>query len=189
MIGLNRDSWNRGDTIGEMDYWKPHTTVAAVVERDGRLLMIEEHTPYGLRINQPAGHLDPGESLEQAVVREALEESGWTVEPIAIQGLYLSRTLDEARGIDVTYLRHAIVCRALTHDAGRPLDRGIVRAFWMSPDEILAMPHRHRSPLVERTVLDFVAARRFPLELFWTHPSALAPGERRDRLPDPDAST
>ena len=156
-----------------MGYWKPNATVAAVIERDGRLLMIEEHTAEGLRLNQPAGHLDPGESLQQAAVREALEETGWHVEPTALLGLYMARYANAKEGVDVTYLRHAFVCRPLSHDAARPLDTGIVRAFWMTPDEILAERARHRSPAVERTVLDWQAGRRFPLDLIWTHPDAV----------------
>lgn len=156
------------------DYWKPNTTVAAVVERDGRLLMVEEHTPEGLRLNQPAGHLDPGESLQDAAVRETLEETGWRVEPVALLGIYMARYANARQGVDVTYLRHAFVCRALSHDASRPLDSGIVRAVWMTPDEVLAARGRHRSPAVERTVLDWSAGRRFPLDLVWVHPDAVA---------------
>jgi 8-oxo-dGTP pyrophosphatase MutT (NUDIX family) len=158
-----------------MAYWKPNATVAAVIERDGRLLMIEEHTSEGLRLNQPAGHLDPGESLQQAAVREALEETGWHVEPTALLGLYMARYASVKEGVDVTYLRHAFVCRPLSHDAARPLDTGIVRAFWMTPDEILTERARHRSPAVERTVLDWLAGRRFPLDLIWTHPDVVGP--------------
>ncbi len=156
------------------DYWKPNTTVAALVERDGRLLMVEEQTPEGLRLNQPAGHLDPGESLQAAAVRETLEETGWRVEPVALLGIYMARYANAKEGVDGTYLRHAFVCRALSHDASRPLDTGIVRAVWMTPDEVLAARGRHRSPAVERTVLDWAAGRRFPLDLVWTHPEAVA---------------
>jgi len=159
-----------------MDYWKPNATVAAVVERDGRLLMVEEDTPDGLRLNQPAGHLDPGETLQQAAVRETLEETGWSVEPLAMLGLYMARYASARAGVDVTYLRHAFVCRAVSHDAARPLDTGIVRALWMTPDEILACADRHRSPLVSRTVADWLAGRRFPLDLVWTDPGVLAGG-------------
>jgi 8-oxo-dGTP pyrophosphatase MutT (NUDIX family) len=156
-----------------MDYWKPNATVAAVVERDGRLLMVEERTAHGLRLNQPAGHLDPGESLAQAAVRETLEETGWQVEPVALLGLYMARYENAAEGVDVTYLRHAFVCRPLSHDAQRALDHPVVRALWMTPGEILEARDRHRSPLVERTVADFVAGRRHPLDLVWSPPSAL----------------
>jgi len=157
-----------------VDTWKPSVTVAAVVERDGRLLMVEEHTAAGLRLNQPAGHLDPGETLAQACVRETLEETGWSVAPQALLGVYLARYSNPGLAVDVTYLRHAFVCAPIGHDAGRALDDGIVRALWMTPDEILAQPQRHRSPLVERTVRDWLAGRRHPLELLWTDPSALA---------------
>jgi 8-oxo-dGTP pyrophosphatase MutT (NUDIX family) len=164
-----------------MDYWKPNATVAAIVERDGRLLMVEEDTPEGLRLNQPAGHLDPGETLQQAAVRETLEETGWSVEPVALLGLYMARYTSARAGVDVTYLRHAFVCRPLSHDAARRLDTGIVRALWMTPEEILSSPDRHRSPLVARTVADFLAGRRFPLDLVWTDPGVLAAGDARGR--------
>jgi 8-oxo-dGTP pyrophosphatase MutT (NUDIX family) len=156
-----------------MDIWKPSTTVAAVIEHDGLLLMIEEHTALGLRLNQPAGHLDPGETLQQAVVRETLEETAWTVEAIALQGVHMARFVNAAAGVDVTYLRHTFLCRPISHDPTRALDEGIVRAFWMSPAEILACPQHHRSPLVERAVLDFLANRRADLDIVWTHDSAL----------------
>lgn len=164
-----------------MDYWKPNTTVAAVVEREGRLLMVEEHTPEGLRLNQPAGHLDPGESLQQAAAREALEETGWRVEPVALLGVYMARYVNAKAGVDVTYLRHAFVCRPISHDPHRALDAPVVRAVWMSPQEILEARARHRSPAVERTVRDWLAGRRFPLDLIWTDPttvSAAAAGQR-----------
>lgn len=161
-----------------MACWKPNATVACVVERDGRLLMVEEHTADGLRLNQPAGHLDPGETLAQAAVRETLEETGWHVEPVALLGLYMARYANAAEATDVTYLRHAFVCRAVSHDAARALDDGIVGAAWMTPDEILAARARHRSPLVERAVLDWRAGRRFPLDLIWTDPGVLRGGSR-----------
>jgi len=164
-----------------MDYWKPNATVAAVVERDGRLLMVEEDTPDGLRLNQPAGHLDPGETLQQAAVRETLEETGWSVEPVAMLGLYMARYVSARAGVDVTYLRHAFVCRPMSQDAGRALDTGIVRALWMTPAEILACADRHRSPLVSRTVADWLAGRRFPLDLVWTDPGVLAAGDAGPR--------
>jgi 8-oxo-dGTP pyrophosphatase MutT (NUDIX family) len=156
-----------------MDDWKPHVTVAALIERQGLLLMIEEHTPEGQKLNQPAGHLDAGESLQQAVVRESLEESAWHVEPVALLGMYMSRYMHAASGTDVTYLRHAFICRALHEMPGRVLDDGIERVVWMAPQAVLACPERHRSPLVSRTVEDYLAGRRYPLDVIWTHPSAL----------------
>ncbi len=156
-----------------MEYWKPSVTVAAVVERDGRFLLVEEQTREGLRLNQPAGHLDPGESLLQAVSREALEETAHHVEPVACVGVYMSRSLSESSGTDVTYLRFAFACRALAHDAGRALDAGIVRAIWLTANEIRSRSDMHRSPFVMRTVDDYLAGRRYPLELICTDPSSV----------------
>ena len=154
----------------QAEYWKPNATVAAVVEHDGRFLMVEEMTRSGLRLNQPAGHLDPGESLLQAVAREALEETAHRVEPSSCVGVYMSRYQDEA--IDVTYLRFAFECRLLGVE-DRPLDEGIVRALWLTPDEIRARVGAHRSPFVMKVVDDYLAGRRFPLALISTHPSCI----------------
>ncbi len=129
-----------------MRYWKPSVTVAAVVERDGRFLLVEEETREGLRLNQPAGHLDPGESLLQAVVREALEETAHHVEPIACVGVYMGRSPGEASATDVTYMRFAFACRAIAADRERVLDAGIVRALWLSADEIRGAARRAPQP-------------------------------------------
>ncbi len=158
-----------------MSPWKPNTTVAAVVERDGRFLMVEELTRDGLRINQPAGHLDFGESLLQAVVREALEETAWEVEPLAGVGIYMARSRHEGSGTDVTYLRFAFACRALSQQAGRVLDHGIVRSLWLDAAEVRARRNAHRSPLVMQTIDDYLAGKRFALDLIHTHPSCLDP--------------
>jgi 8-oxo-dGTP pyrophosphatase MutT (NUDIX family) len=156
-----------------MSYWKPNTTVAAVIERDGRYLLVEEQTRDGVRINQPAGHLDPGESLLQAVAREALEETAWEVEPLDGVGIYMARYRHEASGTDVTYLRFAFACRALAHQPTRPLDRGIVRTLWLDVDELRACRDVHRSPLVMQSVDDYLAGKRFALDLIHTHPNCL----------------
>lgn len=160
-----------------MSIWKPNTTVAAVIEREGRFLLVEEVTPEGVRINQPAGHLDPGESLLQAVAREALEETAWRVEPLAGVGIYMARYRHAASGTDVTYLRFAFVCRALSEQPGRALDDGILRALWLDAGQVRACRDRHRSPLVMQTIDDYLAGRRFPLELIHTHPSCLDPDD------------
>ena len=160
-----------------MNDWKPSVTVAAVIERDGRFLFVEEETPEGLRLNQPAGHLDPGESLLQAVVRETLEETAATVEPLACVGVYMGRYRSKAAGTDVTYLRFAFACRLHAIDGARPLDAGIVRAVWLTPDEVRARLPEHRSPLVMQTLDDHLAGRRFPLDLIHTHPSCLETDE------------
>lgn len=143
--------------------WKPSVTVAAIIERDGRYLLVEEHTPEGLRLNNPAGHLDPGEGPEQGVAREALEETAFSFTPTALVGVYLSRFLRASTGEDITYLRFAYCGDLGAFDSGRPLDTGIVRTVWMSPEEVRASADRHRSPLVLRCIEDHQAGQRFPL--------------------------
>lgn len=140
--------------------WKPNVTVAAVVECDGRFLLVEEETANGLALNQPAGHLEEGESLLQAVTRETLEETGWGFTPQALLGIYRWRS---PRG--VTYLRFAFVGRLDAHDATRKLDTGIVRTLWLSPGEIEVQRARHRSPQVQHCVEDYLAGARYPLAL------------------------
>lgn len=148
-------------------------TVAAVIERDGRYLLVEEHTPEGLRLNNPAGHLDPGESPADGVAREALEETAHRFTPTALVGVYLSRF--HRGNEDITYLRLAF-CGALGEaEPGRALDHGIVRTLWMTPQEIRDSAARHRSPLVLRCLEDHLAGRRFPLDLVYTDPSVLRP--------------
>ena len=154
--------------------WKPSVTVAAIIERDGRYLLVEEHTPEGLRLNNPAGHLDPGESPEEGVARETLEETAHTFTPTALVGVYLSRFQREATGEDITYLRFAYCGELGDFDAERSLDTGIVRTLWMTPDELRASTERHRSPLVLRCIEDHLAGQRYPMELVLTDPSVLA---------------
>jgi len=149
--------------------WKPSVTVAAVVERDGRFLLVEEETSDGLRLNNPAGHLDPGESLVQAVVRETLEETACPFEPDGLVGIYLATTARPGSE-PVTYLRFAFSGRAGDVLKGRALDRGIVRTLWLTPDELRTSVARHRSPLVLRCVEDHLAGRRWPLDVLSTDP-------------------
>ncbi len=150
--------------------WKPSVTVAAVIERDGRFLLVEEETSDGIRFNQPAGHLDPGESLIQAVSREALEETATEFTPTALIGMYMSRYLSNRTGEEVTYLRFAFAGEAgATLD--QPLDVGILRAVWMTRDEMLAVRNLHRSPLVLQCVDDYLLGKRSPLSVIYTHPS------------------
>ncbi|MEW5888995.1 MAG: NUDIX hydrolase [Pseudomonadota bacterium] len=141
--------------------WKPNVTVAAVVERDGRFLLVEEETDDGVRFNQPAGHLDEGESLLHAVAREALEETAHRFVPRFLLGIYQWR---RPAG-DLTYLRFAFGGEVTGLDAQRKLDRGILRALWLTPAEIEACRERHRSPLVMQCVADHLAGRRYGLEL------------------------
>jgi ADP-ribose pyrophosphatase YjhB (NUDIX family) len=154
--------------------WKPSVTVAAIIERDGRYLLVEEHTPEGLRLNNPAGHLDPGESPADGCAREALEETAHTFTPTAVVGLYLSRFQREATGEDITYVRLAFCGDLGTLDTSRTLDDGIVRTLWMTPDEVRASSARHRSPLVLRCIEDHLAGQRFPLALVYTDAAVTA---------------
>ena len=159
--------------------WSPSTTVAAIIEHGGRYLLVEEHTPEGLKLNNPAGHLDPGESPQQGVVREALEETARVFTPTALVGVYLSRfqrpAANEGRGEDVTYLRFAYCGSVGDELPGRALDEGIVRTLWMTVDELRASRARHRSALVLQCILDHLAGRRYPLELVTTDTSVLTP--------------
>lgn len=152
------------------ELWKPSVTVAAIIERDGRFLLVEEETSDGIRFNQPAGHLDPAESLISAVSREALEETAHEFTPDALVGVYMSRYLSTRTGEDVTYLRFAFSGQVgAVHD--QPLDVGILRAVWMSYDEIVACQEMHRSPLVMQCIDDYRSGRRSPLSVIYTHPS------------------
>ena len=159
------------------DPWKPSVTVAAVVERDGRFLLVEEQTADGVRLNQPAGHLDPGESLLAAAARETLEETAFTFTPSHLVGVYLWRAASPPPGAEVTYLRFAF-CGALgALDPDRPLDDGILRTLWLTPAEIAARAAEHRSPLVQRCVDDYLAGARYSLDLLFAHPSAVTPAQ------------
>src|SRR5215471_14804714 len=147
--------------------WKPNVTVAAVAEREGRFLLIQENTSRGLLFNQPAGHLEPGESLIEAVTREALEESAYSFNPTALVGVYQYRSAAEG----VTYLRFAFAGEAGAHDPHRTLDAGIVRAVWLAPDEIRREWARHRSPLVMHCIDDYLAGHRYPLSMLYHDPA------------------
>lgn len=153
--------------------WAPSVTVAAVIEADGRYLLVEEDTPEGLRLNNPAGHLEPGETPQQAVVREALEETARSFEPEALLGVYLARF--QRPGQDVTYLRMAYSGRVGEPIPGRALDAPIRRTLWLTLDEVRATVAQHRSPLVLRCVEDHAAGLRLPLDAVRCHPSVQAP--------------
>lgn len=152
--------------------WKPNVTVAAVIEQEGRFLLVEEETEQGLRLNNPAGHLDCGESPAQACIRETLEETAHAFTPTALVGIYLSRQ-HRADGQDITYLRFAFCGTLGAHDPTRALDAGIVRTLWLSADEIRACPERHRSPLVLQCLEDYLAGQRHPLGLVHTDPNVV----------------
>ena len=153
--------------------WKPSVTVAAIIEKDDRFLLVEEHTPEGLRLNNPAGHLDPGESPAEGCAREALEETAHSFTPTALVGVYLSRFRrgagDSAQ--DITYLRFAYCGSVGEAEPGRALDTGIVRTLWLTADEIRQSTDRHRSPLVLQCLEDYLTGQRYPLGLVCTDAS------------------
>ena len=134
-------------------------------------MLVEEETPEGLKLNNPAGHLDPGESLASACAREALEETTHRFKPTALVGIYMSRMLRAVTGEEVTYLRFAFCGDLGDVVDGATLDTGIVRTLWMTPDEIHASSARHRSPLLLRCMDDYLAGQRLPLPLLYTDPS------------------
>jgi 8-oxo-dGTP pyrophosphatase MutT (NUDIX family) len=155
--------------------WKPSVTVAAIISRPfggvQQFLLVEEHTPEGLKLNNPAGHLDPEESPQQGVVREVLEETTCSFVPECLVGTYLSRFQRPTTGEDVTYVRFAFGGTVGAPDPARQLDDGIVRTLWLTLPELRASVARHRSPLVLRCVEDFVAGRRYPLGAITTDAS------------------
>ena len=160
--------------------WKPSVTVAAIIERDGRFLLVEEETAEGLKLNNPAGHLDPGESPLQGCAREALEETTHLFRPTALVGVYLSRLQrPTAEGMeDITYLRFAFCGELGDQQAGCQLDQGIVRTLWLTPDEVRASAARHRSPLLLRCMEDYLRGQRYPLELVYTDETVWEAGRR-----------
>jgi 8-oxo-dGTP pyrophosphatase MutT (NUDIX family) len=153
--------------------WKPNVTVAAVIEREGRFLLVEEHTDGGLKLNTPAGHLDPGESPADGCAREALEETAHHFTPTALVGVYMARFRKKADDEDVTYMRFAFSGELGAFEPGRALDTGIVRTLWLTIDEIRASTERHRSPLLLQCIEDHLAGQRYPLGLIHVDPSVL----------------
>jgi 8-oxo-dGTP pyrophosphatase MutT (NUDIX family) len=160
--------------------WKPNVTVAAVIERDGRFLLVEEQTSDGLRLNNPAGHLDPGESLVQACARETLEETAYEFRPEGLVGIYLAppKSVVAAEPAEAahasgsrpgpTYLRFAFWGELGRFHPERALDQGIVRTLWLGIDEIRASRDLHRSALLLQGVEDYLAGIRHPLSLLTT---------------------
>ena len=151
------------------EIWKPHVVVAAVIEQDGKFLLVEERTESGILFNQPAGHLEEGESLLDAVRREVFEETAHHFEPEALLGVYRWRHPNRP---ERTYLRFAFTGYVTGYDPTAPLDAGILRTVWLSAEEIAALRHRHRSPLLMDCLHAYLAGRRFPLDLLTDYPDA-----------------
>jgi 8-oxo-dGTP pyrophosphatase MutT (NUDIX family) len=168
------------------DRWTPSVTVAAIAARPRagapstlEYLVVEEETPEGLRLNNPAGHLDPGESPAEGAAREALEETARAFVPECLVGIYLTRFQRPATGEDVTYLRLAFAGTVGAVDPARALDAGIVRTLWMTIDELRASRERHRSSLVLRCIEDAAAGCAIALDRVVTEPSVYAPEIKR----------
>jgi len=141
--------------------WKPHATVAAIIEHDNKFLMVEELIRGERVFNQPAGHLDPDESLIDAVIRETREESAWQFVPEAVTGIYLWKHPENGE----TFLRIAICGSCKNHDAQQPLDEGILAAVWKSRDELAGEPQKLRTPMVINCIDDYLAGKRYPLDM------------------------
>ncbi len=148
---------------------RPRITVAAVIERGGQFLLVEEDDDGRDLFNQPAGHLELNESLVEACAREVLEESGWHFRPRELIGIYRWSKPASATCAGVTYLRFAFCGGLGAHEAGRSLDAGIRRAVWLDAGAIRASRERHRSPLVLRCMEDYLAGRRYPLDVLIEH--------------------
>jgi 8-oxo-dGTP pyrophosphatase MutT (NUDIX family) len=163
--------------------WKPSVTVAAVIEQvvdgESRFLLVEEDTPEGLKLNNPAGHLEAGESPEQGVLREVLEETACTFTPQCVVGVYLSRFQRPATGEDVTYLRLAYGGTVGTPDPHQKLDDGIVRTLWLTLPELRASRERHRSALVLTCIEDYLTGQRHPLSLVRADATVFTPEIKR----------
>jgi len=141
--------------------WKANVTVAAVIEKDGRFLMIEEESNGVIVINQPAGHLEKDETIIEAVIREVQEETAWGFEPANIVGIYLYPSSNN----DITYLRICFSGQCMNHRPEQKLDKGIIQAMWLSKEEIEAKAAKLRSPLVLHCIEDYLAGKRYSLEL------------------------
>ena len=141
--------------------WAPHVTVATIIERDNRFLMVYEESDGKLVYNQPAGHLDPDETLFEAAIRETLEETGWTIKLTGVVGV----NLYTAPSNGITYFRTTFIGEALSHDTNRPLDTGIIDAVWLTYEELLERKEQLRSPMTLQIVEEYRAGRRFPLEV------------------------
>ena len=145
--------------------WYPHTTVATIVEQNGRFLMVEENDQGRTVFNQPAGHLDEHKSLYDAAIRETLEETAWQVKLEAFIGTY--QYLSPNNGL--TYIRHCFIASPVRHYPQQKLDTEIIAAHWLSADAILSPEFNARSPIVQKVLQDYLSGQRFPLSLIYQH--------------------
>lgn len=141
--------------------WAPHVTVATIIERDNRFLMVYEQADGKKVYNQPAGHLDPNETLQEAAIRETLEETGWTVKLTGLVGI----NLYNAPSNGITYFRTTFIAEAISHDTERALDTGIIEAVWLTFEELLARKEQLRSPMTLQIIEDYRAGKCFPLSV------------------------
>ena len=159
------------DTVVPLEVWRPHVTVACVVAAGDRYLMVEEEVNGRLAYNQPAGHLDEGESLAAAALRETLEETGWTVELQHLIGVHQWRSTEHGDGV----VRFSFAARALGHDPNRALDTDIRRALWLTRTEIAALGDRLRSPMILQSIDLWLGGHRLPLDTLGHLPEGGAP--------------
>lgn len=145
----------------ETKIWRPHVTVAAIVENQGRFLMVEELSEGRKVYNQPAGHLEPNETLIEAVIRETLEESAYHFTPSALTGIYTYTSVRSG----ITYQRFCFTGTCHKHEPDRILDQDILQALWLSPEELTATPEKLRSPMVMRCIKDYLNGNRYDLDL------------------------
>ena len=143
--------------------WTPHATVAAIVERDGKFLFVEELSNGERVFNQPAGHIDENEAIQNAVIRETFEEAGCKVRPESLVGIYTYK----APSNGVTYYRFCYACKLIKEDVNAKLDTDIIAAHWLTLEELSAKQEQMRSPLVLKCLEDYLAGKRFPLALIY----------------------
>ncbi|WP_422240649.1 NUDIX hydrolase [Dokdonella sp.] len=165
---MNMDQFPIGKTLDDAGIWRPRVTVATVVPRDGRFLLVEEIVHGRRVVNQPAGHLEPDETLHAAAIRETLEETGWDVELESFLGVQQWTSSESGS----QFVRFTFAAIPLHHDPARKLDDGVLGPLWLDREGIVALGTRLRSPLILHSIDDWISGRRLPLDCI----SRLAPG-------------
>ncbi len=141
--------------------WAPHVTVAAIIEHNHKFLFVEENTRSGIKLNQPAGHLEPDESIIDAVIRETQEETAHSIEPQYLTGIYRWYSKNN----DFTYIRFCFYAKSIAYDDKQALDTGIITTLWLTQAEITQQQDKCRSPLVIECLSDYIYGQRYPLSL------------------------